>query len=342
MKFEAIKNRKTEHLDIFEKEDVNFQNSSGFEKYRLIHDSLPEQNFEEVDVSQDFLGYQLSMPFMVSAITGGFEKGTVLNQQLSEVASRHNIAFALGSMRACFENHHLIKSFAQIKANNQVIPIIGNIGGQQLLDYTITQIEDIVESTKIDALAIHLNPLQEVLQPEGDKKFAGIKDKILKISETLTRPIIIKEVGFGLPIKNILELSARGINWFDLAGSGGTSWVKIEKHRISSSVNQKTAEEFEEFGIPTAEILEKAVKIDHINLIATGGINRALDFAKAIALGAKLSGSAGKILNCWNTGGSKAVDEMLKVFYNTLKISVFITGCKNLEEYREFSNIEPC
>ena len=342
MKDNSIKNRKIEHLDIFGTKDVQFQKTSGFEYFRLIHNSLPEQNFDKIDIRQDFFGYKLSMPFLINAITGGMEIGEKLNSQLSEIANRNKIAFALGSMRPCFNKKEAIKSFSKISNTTEGIPVIGNLGGQQLLEYSTNQIENVIGEVKIDAMQIHLNPLQEALQPDGDKNFIGITEKILDIAEVLSKPIIVKEVGFGLPVKNIIELSKSGIEWFDIAGAGGTSWAKVEKHRNRSEVDFQIAQEFDEFGIPTAELLQKVVDMENVNIIASGGINRAMDFAKAIAMGAKICGSAGKILENWNFGGSDAVERMLQVYKETLKIAVFITGCKNLIEFREIENIDRC
>ena len=338
----SIKNRKIEHLQIFKNEDVQFHKSAGFENFRLIHNSLPEQNFDDIDISYDFLGYKLSMPFIISAITGGMETGKRLNLILSEIANKHKVAFALGSMRPCFESRMAIKTFSIVKYTSKDIPVIANLGGQQLLEYSIDQIENVIGEVDVDALAIHLNPLQEVLQPGGDKNFIGITDKIIEIASALSKPIIVKEVGFGLPVKNILELSKHGIQWFDIAGAGGTSWAKIEKFRNQSEMSFKIAQEFDEFGIITSELLQKVSEMDFVNIIASGGINKGLDFAKAIAMGAKLCGSAGKILENWNKDGSKAVEKMIKVYYETLKIAVFITGCNNLKNFRKINNIEKC
>jgi len=338
----SIKNRKIEHLQIFKDENVQFAKSAGFENFQLLHNSLPELNFDDIDLSQVFLEYTLSMPFIISAITGGMESGKRLNLILSEIANKHKVGFALGSMRPCFENQMAIKSFSIVKHTAFDIPVIGNLGGQQLLDYSINQIEDVIKEVGVDALAIHLNPLQEVLQPGGDKKFVGIRDKIIEIAEVLSKPIIVKEVGFGLPIKNILDLSKHGIKWFDIAGAGGTSWAKIEKYRNRSEIDFHVAQEYDEFGIPTAELLEKATEIGFVNIIASGGINCGLDFAKAIGLGAMLCGSAGKILKEFNAGGSKAVEKLLDIYYQTLKVAIFITGCENLDKFRKTNIIERC
>jgi isopentenyl-diphosphate delta-isomerase len=342
MKKENIQKRKMEHLNIFRNEDVHYRKSAGFEKFHLLHNSLPEQNLDDIDISVDFLGYKLDFPFLINAMTGGGEAGGELNLRLAEIAETHRVAFALGSLRPCFKNKKSLKDYTHLKEISPNVPLIGNLGGQQLLEYDIQQIEDILFQINADALAIHLNPLQEALQPEGDTDFIGITEKIKYFAQNLSKPLIIKEVGFGLPLKNITELAAFGVKWFDLSGAGGTSWAKIEKQRNHSSVAIAVAEEFAEFGLPTAELLEKAVKITGVNIIASGGLNCGLDFVKALALGAKIGGSAGKVLQAWNKAGETGVAELLKIYQETLKIAVFITGCQNLNSFQSRKYIERC
>ena len=341
-KLDSIKKRKIEHLTIFQNEDVHFHKSAGFENYNLLHNSLPEQNFDNIDISEHFLGYKLDFPFLINAITGGAKKGEILNKELALIAKKQNIAFALGSLRPCFEDESTLDSYSIVKKIAPNIPVLGNIGGQQLLDYDIEKIERILLQIKADALTIHLNPIQEALQPEGDKNFIGISSKIKEIAKILSKPIIIKEVGFGLPLKNINELSVAGIKWFDISGAGGTSWAKIEKNRNNVDIDRDVAEEFAEFGIPTAELLQQAVQIKDVNIIASGGLNSGINFTKAIAMGAKIGGSAGKILKVWNEDGNKSVEHLIQVYKRTLKVALFITGCQNLTEFRKNENIKKC
>lgn len=335
-----IKDRKREHLNIFATEDVNFSKSNGFENFRLVHTSLPEIHFDKIDTSEKVFGYTLDFPVMISAITGGESKGEEINKALAQIAEKKKIAFGLGSLRPCFYNNKALLTFAIAKKVAPNIPVIGNIGGQQLLEHDIAAIHAILYEIQADALAIHLNPLQEVLQPEGDRNFIGIKSKIKEVVKNISLPVIIKEVGFGLPVRTIKELSQIGTEWFDIAGAGGTSWAKIEKHRNSNPVDIAVADEFSEFGVPTAEILSEAMKINGVNIIASGGINSGLDFTKAIAMGAKIVGSAGKILKTWNDQGAEGVEQLLDIFKKTLQIGLFMTGCKNLDEFRNFKNIE--
>ncbi len=335
-----ITQRKLEHLKIFRDKDISFQKSNGFSNYRLRHTSLPELNLEEIDIATEFLGYELAMPFMISAITGGESEGRELNRNLAKIAAEKKVALALGSMRPCLENKERVKTFSIAKEIAPDTPVIANIGGQQLLDYELDLLAERLADIQVDGLAIHLNPLQEALQPEGDKNFVGIKEKIASAVEELSLPIIIKEVGFGLTARNIQELSLKGIDWFDIAGAGGTSWAMIEKYRTENLVDMAVADEFSDFGISTAELLQNSVGIKGVNIIASGGINRALDFAKAVAMGAKLCGSAGEILRQYNAKGIKGVKQMLDIFRKTLHIALFITGSKTLHDFQNNETIE--
>ncbi len=282
------------------------------------------------------------MPFMISAITGGESEGHELNRNLAKIAAEKKVALALGSMRPCLENKDRIDSFSVAKKIAPGIPVIANIGGQQLLQYELPLINERLRVMQVDGLAIHLNPLQEALQPEGDKDFTGIKAKIARAVEELSVPVIIKEVGFGLTADDIKELSRLGIKWFDIAGAGGTSWAMIEKYRIKNPVDIAVADEFSEFGISTAELLVNSLGIKNANIIASGGINRALDFAKALAMGAKLCGSAGEILRQYNAKGTTGIEQMLDIFKKTLQIALFITGSKTLQDFQNNDTIEEC
>ncbi len=337
-----ITQRKLEHLKIFREKDISFQKSNGFSNYRLRHTSLPELNMTDIDITTEFLGYELAMPFMISAITGGESEGHELNQNFAKIAAEKKVALALGSMRPCLENKDRINSFSIAKEIAPEIPVIANIGGQQLLQYDLPLINERLSAMQADGLAIHLNPLQEALQPEGDKNFTGIKAKIARAVEELSVPVIIKEVGFGLTADDIKELSQLGIKWFDIAGAGGTSWAIIEKYRTKNPVDVAVADEFSEFGISTAELLGNSVGIKNANIIASGGINRALDFAKALAMGAKLCGSAGEILRQYNAKGTTGVEQMLDIFKKTLQIALFITGSKTLQDFQNNDTIEKC
>jgi len=327
--------RKAEHLKIISNSNVNFdQKTTGFENYQFIHNSLPEINFDDIDISEEFLGYKLSFPFLINSMTGGEKNGEELNRVLSKIANDEEIAFALGSIRPCLENSKTIKSYAITRQIAPDTPILGNIGAAQLLTYPAEIIRNVLNEIDVNGLCIHLNPLQEVLQPEGDKNFSGVTGKIKTLAEYLDIPIIIKEVGFGLPIQNIQDLKSFGIKWFDVSGAGGTSWAKVERHRNDNLINKKVAEEFAEFGLPTAEIISQAINIKDINLIASGGINSGITFAKAIAMGARLGGVAGALIQSWNKDGVSGIQNLIKIYKKTLKICLLITGKEKLDDFR--------
>ncbi len=333
------KQRKKEHLDIFRNENIRFDKKNGFEKYRLVHTALPEIDFDSIDLTTQFLGYPLSFPFMINPITGGEKNGKELNRILATVASKHKIAFSTGSIRPCLEDENALNSFSIAKEIAPNIPVIGNLGGQQLLEYSYTKIADLIERLQFDALTIHLNPLQEVLQPEGDREFHGIYDKILEINENAKVPILVKEVGFGLSVDDITKLAQGGISWVDIAGAGGTSWAKVEQFRGRTTRERQVAGEFANFGQSTAAALLDALSVRNINIIASGGLDNGLDVAKALAMGAHLVASAGAILDAYYVGGNEGLSELILRYKQTLKIAFFITGSKNLEDFQKLNNI---
>ena len=338
---EQILNRKKDHLQIVAEKNVNYNDlSAGFDNYHFVHNALPELNLNEIDISTKFLGYDLSFPLLINSMTGGEELGKELNKTIAKVANQEKVAFGLGSIRPALENPAAIASYTVAKENAPDIPVIANIGAAQLnSDLSFRELFQVLKQIGADAISIHLNPLQEALQPEGDTNFEGVENAIGNLLEKISIPIIVKEVGFGLSSDIIQRLIKLGVKWIDISGAGGTSWAKVEKERNQDFVDRKVAEEFGEWGIPTVSILEKVVNLNDIKLIASGGIDSGLKFAKAIALGASIGGLAGPFLKCWNEKGEQGVREFIKILRKTLRISLFCTGCKSILDFRKNFNI---
>ena len=331
-----ILNRKKEHLQIANDLEVDFNElKTGFEDYHFIHNALPEIDLDDVNTTLKFLDYELQTPLMISAISGGGEEGYLLNRDLAEVANRSGIALSLGSIRPALENLENIESYKIARKTAPDIPIIANIGGSQLIrNYKSKQLVKILEKINVDAISVHLNPLQEALQPEGEPHFKNVSKAIEIMRETLPYPVIVKEVGFGLSQDVVRRLQKMGIQWIDIAGSGGTSWSRIEHHRTILQGKRDIAAQFFEWGIPTADALRDAVKIKPVNIIASGGIDTGLKFAKAIALGAELAGVARPFLRARNEIGVNGLCNMVQVYNETLRIAMFCTGCRTLKEFR--------
>lgn len=324
MKPSETENRKKEHVEIALKSEVQYSKKSGFEKVELLHNALPEIDFEEIDLSTEFLGKKLRFPLLISAMTGGYPEARKINTELAAAAQRHGIAFALGSQRAMLENPSLKETY-YVREVAPDIPVIGNIGAVQLKQYGVEQVLGLVSSVDADALAVHLNPLQEAIQPEGDRDFSGILEKINELCEKADFPIIVKETGAGISHDVALKLKEAGVAYLDVAGAGGTSWSKVEYARNGPTPG------FEEWGIPTIESMIQCKCA--LPLIASGGIRSGIDVAKSIALGAELAGAAYPFLKALNKTQDR-LEQELSVWETQLKKAAFLTGCKNLKELK--------
>ncbi|MEM4165856.1 MAG: type 2 isopentenyl-diphosphate Delta-isomerase [Candidatus Bilamarchaeaceae archaeon] len=318
-----ISKRKSDHIFLSLNKKTQYLTSAGFEKIVFVHNALPECSFDKIDISTTFLNKKLSAPLMMTAMTGGYSGAERLNQKLAELAEKHKIAFGLGSQRAMVENPSLTQTY-KIRNVAPTIPIIANIGAAQLKKYSIEQVSSIVSVVEADALAIHLNPLQEVIQPMGDRDFSGVLDAITRVCENISVPIIVKETGAGISTDVAVKLANAGVKWIDVAGAGGTSWSKIEYER-----NKHAVPGFEEWGIPTVECIFMCKGI--LPLIASGGIRSGIDAAKALALGADMAGAAQPFLLALK---NKRLDEEIKKWKEQLKTVAFLTGSKNIEELK--------
>ncbi len=336
MKSVNIKNRKKEHLSSILDNDVNYlETFTGLEKYRFIHNGLPEINFNKIDTSIKFLDHTISQPLLITSMSGGESNGDKLNKDLAVVAEKEKIALGLGSIRPVLEDSSVIKNYAIVRELAPTIPIIANIGAVQLQGVLRgKKLSNILKNIGADALAVHLNPLQELLQPEGDSNFSGISKALELLHDIMPLPIIIKEVGFGLSADVIKRVKKIGINWIDVAGAGGTSWAKIEGKRITNPLRKKIAAEFFEWGIPTATSLKYANQVDGMKIIASGGIDTGLKYSKSIALGADLGGVAASFLRIWKENGVEGLTETIKIYKESLKISMCCTGCSDLKQFR--------
>jgi len=312
--------RKKEHIEIALDSDVQYTGGTGFGKVELLHNALPEIDYERVDLSMKFLGKKMSFPLLISAMTGGYPEARKINEELASAAQKHNIAFALGSQRSMLENPSLKETYYVRKVAPD-IPIIGNIGAVQLKRYPLDKILGLVSLVEADALAVHLNPLQEVIQPEGDRDFSGVLGAITKLCEKSGVPIIVKETGTGISQDVAIKLKQAGAAYIDVAGAGGTSWSKVEYAREGATPG------FEEWGIPTLECLIQCRGV--LPLIASGGIRSGIDAAKSIALGAELAGAAYPFLKALDQSQAK-LDETLSVWEAQMKKAAFLTGSRDI------------
>lgn len=331
----SIHSRKREHLRIVSEEQVDFDRGGGFERWRFIPNALPELDLAEVDTRTEFLGYKLKQPFMIGAISGGDSQSLELNRALARAAQQARVPLVLGSMRILLEDEAALPSFAIARETAPDIPIIANIGAVQLLAYKdMERLLQKVQALGADALSVHLNPLQEALQPEGQPHFRNVSRAIEILQETFPLPLIIKEVGCGLSFDVLKRLSKIGIKWVDVAGAGGTCWAKVECMRIKDESAQALAQEFFDWGLPTAEIVAQARELGNLSVIASGGIDDGMKYAKAIALGAELASAAGVFVRAWQKHKEEGILAILEHFQRTLQLAMFLTGCRTLKKFR--------
>jgi len=336
-----IQVRKADHIRICLEEDVQFNRlTNGFDRYRFTHCCLPELDRNEIDLSTVFLGKKLGVPLLISSMTGGTQTAKTINYRLAEIAQKYQIAMGVGSQRIAVENPNLADTFA-VREVAPDIPLFANLGAVQLnYTYGLEECLRVVDILAADALILHLNPLQECIQPRGDTNFKGIIDKIEVLCSKLPVPVIVKEVGNGISAKIARKLIEIGVKAIDVAGAGGTSWAKVESERAENSLQRKLGKSFADWGLPTAECIESIRRLDlNVPLIASGGLRNGIEAAKAIALGADLAGLAFPFLQAASES-TDAIDELVELLIAELTTVLFCTGNRNLEELQNSESIQ--
>ena len=327
-----IPDRKEDHIRINLEEDVSSHLTTGLERYRFIHQALPELALEDVILSQTLFGKIQRVPLMVSSMTGGTYQAALINRILAQAAQQVGLAMGVGSQRAALLDPSLAKSF-QVRQYAPDILLFANLGAVQLnTGFESDDCIKAVEMIEADALILHLNPLQEALQPEGDHNFKDLFRKIAALRKTLPVPLVIKEVGWGISVEAAQMLKDAGVDAIDVAGAGGTSWSEVEKHRISDPYQAQTAGAFVSWGIPTAEsILNVRSVFKDRPVFASGGLKNGIDIAKCLALGASLGGMAGLFLRAASESLETTVNTMQMVV-DQIRIALFASGSGSLLE----------
>ncbi len=328
--------RKFDHIRINLEEDVQFQNvSTGLEKYRFIHRALPDLNLEEVDTSITLLGKRLTAPLLISSMTGGTPEAGEINHRLAEAAQEAQIGLGLGSQRTAIEDPTLADTYRVRDVAPDVL-LLANLGAVQLnYGYGPDECRQAVEMVEADGLILHLNPLQEALQPEGNTRFAGLLPKIEAVCRALPIPVIVKEVGGGISEWVARRLRDAGVAAIEVAGAGGSSWSRVEMHRARNERQRRVAAAFADWGIPTAESLLMALRgAPGLPIIASGGIRDGIQIAKSIALGAVACGVAGPFLRA-AVESTAAVLEGISVLVEQLRIAMFAVGAGDIAALRQ-------
>jgi isopentenyl-diphosphate delta-isomerase len=327
--------RKGDHIRINLEENVAAKGvESGFDQYHFLHRALPEIDLADVECGTDLLGKALRAPILISCMTGGTPEAGRINATLAEAANELGIAMGLGSGRVLLEHPEVLPSF-QVRARAPKVPILANLGAVQLnKGVTPDDCKRLLDMLEADILVLHLNPLQEALQAEGDTCFGNLLPRIGELCRQLDHPVIVKEVGWGLAPDVVRALLEAGVAGVDVAGAGGTSWSEVERHRLDEPWRQRVAEAFAGWGLPTAEALRQARQTAGDALvIASGGLRDGVDLAKAVALGANLGGLAGTFLRAAAQGMDAAV-ELGRELVTTLRVTMFCVGARSLDQLR--------
>ena len=332
---EIIKQRKKDGIDIPLQKNVQARTTSTYlEHVKLVHNALPEIDYDDIDLSTTFLGRRFSAPLIIDSMTGGTDEATVINGRLGELAEKYGFGMGLGSQRAGLKSEELASTYAIARKNAPNAFLIANIGGAQLAKgLTVDDAKKIVKMIRANALVVHLNPLQELVQPEGEPKYAGVLARISELVKNMDIPVIVKEVGAGISREVATKLEMAGVSAVNVAGAGGTSWAGVEKVRaemMKNDIKKHLGELFWDWGIPTAASLVQARRAVKLPLIASGGLRNGLEVAKCVALGASMAAMAYPFLRA-----ASQSRESLFAFSDTvlaeLKSTMFLVGAGNVQ-----------
>ncbi len=328
--------RKLDHLRICLDEAPQFPHlSTGLERYRFVHQALPEIDLASVSLSCELLGKSLRAPLVVSCMTGGTEEAEQINMNLARAAQLMGVAMGVGSLRAALEDPAVAHTY-QVRGVAPDILLLANLGAVQLnYEYDAEDCWRAVEMIQADALVLHLNPLQECLQPEGDTNFASLLEKIEQVCSRTPVPVVVKEVGWGISTRVAEMLKQAGVAAIDVAGSGGTSWSVVERHRAVDEKGSSIAEAFGDWGIPTADsILMVRRGAPTVEIIGSGGVRTGIDVAKVIALGANAAGIATPLLAPAAVGADEVAAKLEEII-EELRIAMFCVGAGDLRTLRD-------
>jgi len=329
---DSTNTRKIEHIQIIHDDREVDRRKFFFDEIRLQHRALPELDYAAVDPSTTFMGKKLSFPLLISSMTGGdHELLRTINRNLARAAEATGVAMGVGSQRVMFTNPEARSSF-DIRRFAPNALLFSNVGAVQLnYGFSLETCKKAMSVLEADALYLHLNPLQEVVQPEGDTNFSGLADKIADVARQLDKPVVLKEVGAGISKTDVELVMDRGIQYIDVAGRGGTSWSRIEHHRHTDANADELGLTFQDWGIPTPVALRSLTPYrDRLTLVASGGVRSGLDMIKAFILGASLCGLASPFLQPATESTDKVVEVILRL-KKEFTTGMFLLGVKNIE-----------
>lgn len=338
----SYEKRKKDHIRLaLEKKNQAYTNA--FSKIHLLHEALPELDWSEINTSTFILGEKRKTPFFVCGMTGGFKEALDINLRIAKSCQKRGWIMGLGSQRKLLTHPETQNEWLEIRNQYPDLCILGNLGITQLIKTPLDKIEELVKMTGVSAMVIHTNPLQECLQPEGTPQFKGGFEALIKCAKKLTIPVCLKETGCGFSFATLKKLCGAGIQAIDLSGYGGTHWGRIEGDRnVATNTNSKTSETYRYWGNTTFSSLMDAqqCKERDYEIWASGGIKNGLNSAKCLALGAQAVGFAHLILK-QALLGEQELDYQMNLLEHELKVAMFCTGSKSLQDLKTHWKINP-
>jgi isopentenyl-diphosphate delta-isomerase len=336
---EETRIRKADHIRIALSRNIQAKTvTTGFEDVHLIHRALPETSKKKVDLSTKVFDHKFAAPLIVGAITGGTDEALKINATIAQAVEELGLGMGVGSQRVAIENRKLEKTFAIARKKAPTAFLVANIGGVQLVNgYGLKEVKRAIEMVDADAVAIHLNALQEAVQPEGQTNFEGVLDRIREISSEIEKPVIAKETGAGIAAEDARKLESAGVKGIDVAGAGGTSFAAVENYRARGRVGSfesRLGEAFWDWGVPTAVSIVEASMTTGISIIASGGIRDGVDITKALTLGASLTSLSSPILKT-AVAGVKQTQSALSLLIDELRDAMFLVGANSVSQLRK-------
>jgi isopentenyl-diphosphate delta-isomerase len=326
----SIQNRKQDHVKLTAENQSAYSFDAGLDRWKLRHNALPELNLTDISITSELLSRNFAFPVMLSSMTGGYAGATQMNAIIARAAQRFNIPMGVGSQRAMLVDASQRDSFEVVRKVAPDAFIAGNIGGAQLIGgLPQAELDLLIESVRADALIVHLNPLQELMQAEGDRNFSGIIDGIKHLCQASPIPVMVKETGAGIDITTAMKLAVSGVRVIDIAGAGGTSWARVENLRQEES---DARHDFDNWGLSTSDcLLEYPPKKErNFEVIASGGIRTPLHVLTALCLGADFTAVAQPVLAAIHQNGAEGLDHFLNRWQESLKIGLLLCGAANV------------
>lgn len=329
----SIGQRKKDHVSLSASGQAAYMKTAGFERFDFIHNALPEIDLDQVDPTVEFLGYTADAPLFISSMTGGYTEAGQVNRIIAAFCQTYKLPFGVGSQRIMLEEPESASSFTVVREEAPDAFIAANIGGCQLEQALLKgQIYHLIESIEANAVIVHLNVLQELMQTEGDRGFRGIRNAINELVQQTDLPVIVKETGAGINGNIARKLIDSGVSVVDVSGSGGTSWSKIENRR-----RQLENHPFDEWGNPTVDCITEARQagLTKGQIIASGGVRSAVEIGKALCLGAGFTAMAQPVIREINNGGYDALETWYKELRHQITIMMCLLGCTRVNELSE-------